>query len=116
MMALLIGVALEAGAQVLSIDVALVALEAGVLAMSIGMVLEAGALAMLIDMASEAGVQALSTVALSIEIALEAGPVILIVEVNEGFSKVIEMAYFAASPFISTSSSVLLIVERKTKD
>ena len=51
---------LEAGALALSIDVALV-------------VLEAGALVMLIDMASEAGVQALSMVALSIDIASEAG-------------------------------------------
>lgn len=56
----------------------------------------------------------LSTVALSIDIALEAGPVILpvIVEVNEGFLKSIEITYVATSSFISTSLSVLLIVER----
>ena len=69
-MAFLIDVALKAGAQVLPIDVDLVALEAGALAL---VVLEAGALVMLIDMASEAGVQALSMVALLIDIASEAG-------------------------------------------
>ena len=54
----------------------------------------------------------LSTMALLIDIALEAGPVILVVEVNEGILKSIEITYVATSSFILTSLSVLLIVER----